>query len=298
MAESPPSPSPSRPFQLLADDLTWFIKCPELRVFHVTTSPADRALVLALVARTEGHAHNRSPYFVLEESITSDDIGFRSRAHRIAATHAERRALLAKEGIALDPVAEVDDAAAPVVAFAGQLDGCLRAQANAKELHGLTVVLAPTIVQKGTTFVDELVRLVRTPQLALVRWILIEVVPAPLCAPLQSALGEAMLTATALVPEAERRADMEARLAGMAAAPAGASPQVQLGFAGPRNVIAPPRFANLGRNPQSPEVKALLAKELGPLAALVGEGGALLRRQIAGAALAARDGRHAEAAAL
>ena len=58
MTIDPTPTSPSRTFQVLADDLTWFIKCPELRVFHITTSASDRVLALELVARSEiGRAH-------------------------------------------------------------------------------------------------------------------------------------------------------------------------------------------------------------------------------------------------
>lgn len=266
-------------------------------MLHVTTSGADRALALEILARSEGHPSNHSPYFVLEDHVAKDDSGFLSRAHRVREIHEERRRVLAKEELSLGESAQVDDTVEPVVAFGKQLLACLAAQQKLPELSGLTVVLAPTVVGEVRRFSDDLASLVRAPSLAQVRWMVLETEAPLLLEPLQSSLQQALLTSTAIVPESDRRADMAARLEAMAKAPAGGSPHVQLGFAGPRHVVAPPRFSELGRDPQSPETKALLQRELGPQAFLVGKGGSHLRRCITGAALSARDGKFADAVA-
>lgn len=289
--------APSAPFHALTDDITWFVKCTELRVLHVTTSGADRALTLEILARSEGHSSNHSPYFVLEDHVAKDDTGFLSRAHRVREIHEERRRVLAKDGLSLGESVSVDESVEPAVAFGKQLLACLAAQQNVPELTGLTVVLAPTVIGEVKRFCDDLIGLVRAPSLSQVRWMVLETEPARILEPLQSSLHEALLTSTAIVPESDRRADMAARLEAMAKAPVGGSPHVQLGFAGPRHVVAPPRFSELGRDPQSPETKALLQRELGPQAFLVGEGGSYLRRCITGAALSARDGKFSDAAA-
>ena len=93
--------------------------------------------------------------------------------------------------------------------------------------------------------------------------------------------------------------DAKAFVADIIALSRGASPQVSAGFAGPKDIVAPPRF---GKGPwgaaPSPEAMAILEKELGPQAALAGPAGAELRKLIKGAAFAGQEERWADAAHL
>ena len=78
----------TKPFLALQEDLSWFIRCPELRVLHVATGGDERSTVLQQVALSEGHPSNRSPFFVLEDAYTRSDDGWSVRAERMRVIHA------------------------------------------------------------------------------------------------------------------------------------------------------------------------------------------------------------------
>jgi hypothetical protein len=92
-----------RVFADLAEDLTWFIKCPEIRLLHIATTGTERPVVVHQLALTEGHGHNKSPFFILEDAHTKDEQGWMARAERIAVIHDARRTAMASEGYRLPP---------------------------------------------------------------------------------------------------------------------------------------------------------------------------------------------------
>jgi len=287
-----------RVFATLADDLTWFIKCPEIRLLHVATSGTERPVVVHQLALTEGHSHNKSPFFVLEEAHTKDDPGWTARAERIGVIHEARRSAMATEGYRLPSIPALAEGAEPLAAVAWQLQQCLEAQKGVAELEGMMVVLAPTSIEQPQAFADSVLALVRSPSMSQVRFVVVEL-GSVLAKPFTHALGDAVMTNECAVDPAVYRKEMSEALAASAAAPVGASPEVASGGAGPKNVIAPPRFGKPSRDAAfTPEQEALLAKELGPAVALLGPSGALLRQRIFGAALAMQEGRFGAGVAL
>jgi hypothetical protein len=287
-----------RVFADLAEDLTWFIKCPEIRLLHIATTGTERPVVVHQLALTEGHGHNKSPFFILEDAHTKDEQGWMARAERIAVIHDARRTAMASEGYRLPPIPALVHGAEPLAAMAWQLQQCLEAQHGIPELDGLMVVLAPTVLEQPQAFADSVLALVRAPALSNVRYVVIEMGDA-LAKPFSDALADAAMTSECAVDPAAYRQEMSDALAASAAAPVGASPEVAAGGAGPKDVIAPPRFGKPPRDAAfTPEQEATLAKELGPAVALLGASGALLRQRVAGAALAMQERRFAAAIAL
>jgi len=282
-------------FADLDKDLTWFIKRPQIRVLHVETSGTERPVVMEQVAMAEGHGHNKSPFFVLEDAHTKNDDGWAARAKRVVAIHEARRELLAKEEYALDPVTTVAESKSSLIETAWYLERCLKAQREVAVLDGLVVVLAPSVLEKAKDFAENIVSLVRTPSLASVRYIVVEL-GDELVKPLMKSLGEAVMSTECIVDASYSRQEQNEALAGVADAPEGVSPEASAGFAAPKDVVAPPCFGKPARDvPLSPEASEFLTNNLGPAAALLGEGGARLRRRVAGAALAMQESRFDDA---
>ena len=280
----------------LAEDLTWFFTCPEIRLIHIRTAGTERPVVVQQLTITEGHAYNRSPFFVIEDAHTKDEPGWLARAGRIGVIHEARRKAMAEEGYRLPAIPLLVDASDPLAATAWRLQQCVEAQKGISELDGLVVVLAPTILEQPQTFADSVLALVRS--LPKVRFVVIEL-GDELAKPFTKALGDAAMTNDCAVDPAVYRKEMTDQLAASAAAPVGASPEVAVGGAGPKNVIAPPRFGKPARDAAfTPEEQAILTKELGPSAALLGPNGALLRQRVLGAALAMQERQFAKAISL
>ncbi len=247
------------------------------------------------MALTEGHGHNKSPFFVLEDAHTKDEDGWLARAERVGVIHEARREAMATEGYQLAPIPALVHGGNGLASMAWKLEQGLNAQQSVPELDGLVVVLAPTVLEQPESFANDVLTLVRTPSLTRVRYIVVEVGNA-LTEPLASALGNAAQFSDCIIDPMVYRREQTETLAAAAAAPVGASPEVSMGGAGPKQVIAPPRHGKPPRDAvPSPEQKDLLAKELGPAVALLGPGGALLRQRIAGAALALQQQRFAAA---
>jgi hypothetical protein len=295
-------PSPSRPshhvFAALAEDLTWFIKCPEIRVLHIATGATERPVVVHQLALTEGHGHNRSPFFVLEDARTSSDDGWLARAERVAVIHEARRKAMAGEGHELPALAPLVHGGDALSAMGWQLQQCLAAQQSVPILEGLVVVLAPTALAGPMAFAEEILSLLRAPSLRGVRFVVVEVGRESV-GTLADVLREQAMFVECAVDPADYRREQAEILAACAAAPPGASPEVSTGGAGPKGVVAPPRHGKPPRDAAlSPAATELLTEELGPAASLIGAVGALLRQRILGAALAMQEGEAGRAVAL
>ena len=283
-----------KPFADLQNDLSWFHTCPELRVLHIATSGVDRPLVVAQVAMSAAHALNRSPFFLLEDAHTRLSDGWEARALRVREIHEARR-----EGMPeLDQLPPGIEARQALSTFGAQLVKALAAHAKLVVLDGALVALAPGVLEEPAAFVRDIVAIAKVPGLARVRFIVIEL--GDDCRePLQKAFEDAFFFNVCVVDPAARREEAKRQLGAGAAAPAGASPEVAAGFAGPRDVVAPPRYGKPAWGAAlTPEAKAILEKELGPPAALAGPMGAELRRAIKGAAFAAQEERWPDTAKL
>lgn len=291
---SPPVATPSGPshavFSALAADVTWFFLAPEIRVLHVATSGSERPVALHQLTLSEGHPHNRSPFFVLEDAHLAIESGWLARAERMAVIHAERRELLAKEGMSLGAIPALVHRPNELATFGEQLRQCLAAQRSAKELHGLVVVLAPGVVEESAALVTSIVALTKEPDFADVRFIVLELGDT-LAPGIEKALGsEAVLRARCEVdPEVYRREHLAA-MAAAASAPVGAAPEQLAGGAAPKGVVPPDQMT--GGPTLDPK---LLEKELGAAAALMGAAGVALRQDILGAAVAVQEGKGARA---
>ena len=94
----------TRPLDALAEDLSWFIRAPELRLFHVVVSAALRPAALSLLEAAELHADNLSPLFPTDAPFSPAQPGWGARRDAIHARHRDRRGALAEAGIPLDPL--------------------------------------------------------------------------------------------------------------------------------------------------------------------------------------------------
>lgn len=283
-----------QPFVDLQSDLSWFHTCPELRVMHIATSGTDRPVVVTQVTMSEAHALNRSPFFLLEDAQTQLDDGWEVRALRLRETHQARRGGM-PELRALPPALP---ARQPLADFGAQLTHVLEAHAKTPLLEGATLVLAPATLEEPAAFVHNVVALARVPALAKVRFVVVELGDA--CRdPLREAFPEGFLASVCVVDPVARRDEAKRKLAAGAGAPAGASPHVAAGFAGPKDIVAPPRFGKPAWGAAlSAEAMTALEQEIGPQAALAGPTGAELRRTIKIAALAAQEQRWVHAVAV
>ncbi|WP_394823274.1 tetratricopeptide repeat protein [Pendulispora albinea] len=285
----------SEPFCALQEDLSWFIGCPEIRVMHITTGGEERPVVLHQVALAEGNPYNRSPFFVLEDAHTNDDPGWSVRAERMRLIHEARREAMVKEGYSLHLLPPLAHDARDIVTFGRQIHQCLLAQAAVPELSGLVLVLAPGVLEAPNDFAGAVLELLRVQAFAQVRIIVIELGNA-LVKPLMHQVADAGLSATCIVDKERSRQEYGAKLAAMARAPAAASAEVQSGFAGPKDVCAPPRHGQPPRDVAlPPEVTEALAAATGPMAGLAGAAGKLLKQRIAGAAFAMQEQRYPDA---
>ncbi|WP_394834566.1 hypothetical protein LVJ94_49535 [Pendulispora rubella] len=285
----------SEPFMALQEDLSWFMECPEIRLMHIATGGEERAVVLHQVALAEGDARNRSPFFALEDAHTRDDPGWTVRAERMRVIHEARREAMAKEGYALGPLPPLTYDAQEIVTFGRQIQQCLYVHSMVPELGGLVLVLAPGVLEAPNDFAVALLELLRVQAFAQVRIVVIEL-GHTLADPLMRPLGEAGLSATCLVDKDARRREYAAQLAAMAQAPAAASAEVQSGFAGPKDVCAPPRHGKPPRDAElPPEVAQALAEAAGPMAGLAGAAGRVLKQRIVGAAFAMQEQRYPDA---
>ena len=161
-------------YALLDDDVTWFFRTPEVRVLHVATGATERPVALHQLTLSEGHAFNHSPFFVLEDAHSTIEPRWLARAERMAVIHAERRKLLAEEGMTLAPLPALVHGSSDIAAFAEQLLQALTAQQNEPLLEGLVVVLAPSILEDSGSFTASLLALLQQKSLAEVRWIVLE----------------------------------------------------------------------------------------------------------------------------
>jgi tetratricopeptide (TPR) repeat protein len=297
-----PSELPSHHvYAALADDLTWFFTCKEIRLLHVTMGSSQRDVVLAQLALAEGHGANRSPFFVLEDAHTKDDPGWLARAERISVVHDTRRAAMASEGYRLDAIEAVSHSDEPLLAFSKQLGRCLYAQREVNELDGLVVVLAPTLLEEPKAFTEAVLALLRAPApspLTHVRFVVASV-RAEDAEPFVAALGDAAMTVRCVVDPKTVRREQAETLSAAVTAGVDEGPEARMGGAGPSGVTVPACSGKPKRDAVlDPDQQAVVANTLGAAATLLGAPGALLRQRILGAALAVQEQRFEDAVAL
>ncbi|HEX2659772.1 MAG TPA: hypothetical protein VHU40_15915, partial [Polyangia bacterium] len=275
----------ARPLRRLQEELAWFARAAEVKLLHVRTDATLRGAVLDLVMAHESHADNRALFFRFADAAMKPGGGWDERARRLRAMWQEKTESLAPAGIALRPL---DDHAGMGTDFGAVLyraESCL-----APPLTQIVAVIAPAQVEDGLAFREEMKRLVGARELGHVRWVVVEV-DGPSLMPLVERLGDAALSCVCLVDEREQQDDL--------AALGAARPHEEVAVVVPPSTwrapgampdVVPPPRADLPRRATDDELRAV-----GLSPTFVNGGGVALKQLISGAALALRQGQHADA---
>jgi tetratricopeptide (TPR) repeat protein len=280
----------ARPIRDLIDDLSWFVRARELRVFHLRTSPDLRATALRLAAAQELHAENPSPWVVLEDPFTPDSDGWLARTERLRIQHEQRRRRMAEEGQHLPDLPERPAVTDPIADFGAQLAQLLVTKADWHD--GLVVVLAPTRVENARAFCEAVRALLAANGLRAVRWVLIESEAGAL-EPIAAYVGEQAMRVIFLVDEAEAQRNLAQLIDAAESAPADISGPARVGAAWPPGVSPPERLNRPRADPES--IDEILRKE-GIHMPLAGARGTELSRAVLRGAQALRGGHAAQAA--
>ncbi|HEY2517784.1 MAG TPA: hypothetical protein VGI39_43240 [Polyangiaceae bacterium] len=281
----------TKPFLKLSEDLTFFVRAREVRLFNVVTCVEDRRVVLTQVALAEGHGFNQSPFFVLEDGHAPDEEGWDARAERMRVIHEERRAAMAGGEVALPPLPPLLHADHGRVTFARQCAQVAGTYSMAP-FEGVVVVLAPARMAEPAAFEAAVRDYLASPHLRDVRFVVVDLDESSVARLLEELGEEQVLRVRCAVDRAALREEQEQQLARAASAPAGAGLYAPLGGVGPR--VAPPPRVDA---PPPPLPASELATVLGGAAPLAGEVGEEIRKRVFGAAHALQRGRGEEAIA-
>jgi tetratricopeptide (TPR) repeat protein len=285
--------SMAQPLMQVVKAVQQFIIAPEVRLLHVVTEPSLRLAVLEHIAAGEHHGDNHAPFFVLETPTWDGEDEWEGRAEELRADYEELRALLAKEGqgVSLPEIWPPPHGQRELARFCVELSEALR-RFSAPPFGGVVLVLAPVEVRDPKRWVSEVKALLARRELRNARLIVVEA-DGPHSEALAVALAKEALRVDARPDEKQLREDMAQMLAGMAAAPAGATGAQVVGAAGPR-VAPPPR--KKAPPPMSDAQREELARELKLAPALLDPGfQQALRLKVFSAAHAMREGKAAQA---
>ncbi|HXU63774.1 MAG TPA: hypothetical protein VN962_18880, partial [Polyangia bacterium] len=280
------------PLRRLQEEGAWFTRAHELRLLHVRTDASMRGAVIEQVMALEHHADNRALFYRFDDPFAGADRGWPARVQRLADQHDEKIASVAPAGIVVQPLGRAGASPEPTAVGFSALLFQIRPLLGAP-LNGAVVVLAPAQIEDAALFHQELSALVAAPQLAHVRWIVVEADGAA-ARELVVALGPRALDCDCLVDEAQQQRDLAAGGAAAVSDPPLVLP-IELGWRAPGampDVAAPPR-RDRGRLPTDDELRAA-----GLSPKFVKGGGEQLKKLILGAALAMRQSRHPDAVAL
>lgn len=279
------------PLEKLRESLRWFIAVPELQVMHVSVSQELRESVLAKIVDAQGQKQNRSAIFFMLAPATDDPSDWRERVTELNegfASYAEAAAQASPPQVLRAP--RGTDGVG-VLALVNALGATV--EAVAASAQGVIAVLAPQELTNPTRWVADLTQLLTNRSLRSVRFIVVEVAPAPSRA-LIAPMGGFAECVDVHVDPATSKVLLTRLLAGMKTAPPGAEPARIAGAAGPREA-PPPRK---GRGAPPPEVAAEELRKLGVNPAF-GDPEVMkaLRIETLSASLALQDGRLKDAIA-
>ncbi len=269
-------------------DAAWFARAHEVRLLHVSTSADLGAAALKLCVGQEYHADNHSLFLACEEPALAGSDSWYSRSQTLRKQYAAKQEALAKSGIVLGTLGAAQKRTPPIIELAALLQEIL--QCLVEPIRGLVIVFAPTQVEPGAPFADDLRQLLQSPALTPVRFIVMER-DSSAARVLVDELGPQHALATEWHrDEAATLLDLRALVGPIPAAPTFTPepPKWQPPGAGPD--VEPPARKDALPPPSDAE---LTASGLNP--AFVNGGAQLLQKLLLGGALAAKEGRHAEA---
>lgn len=164
----------------LTDQASCFVRIRRHRVFHVRVAADVRKVALKVVMAMENHGLNQSPWIFVPDATLGAHRGWPARVERLRADHATRHEAFVEAGhdmreLALPEGGDGDSLASlhgPVGAFGAMV----RAYRHSLPgfLDGLVVVLAPTRVELSSEWSADLHALIQSPELADVRWVLVD----------------------------------------------------------------------------------------------------------------------------
>ncbi len=271
------------PLERVVEAAEWFVRTPSLRLLHVTTSSVLRNPVLSHLTAAELLDANRAPFFVLEAPTEPGDDGWSFRTEELRLDWDVLREG-APASAPLPALAPPEPSEFPLAGFAFELGRAL--SLLPPSVSGLVVVLAPVWIRDAARWQSDLELLLRETVLTNVRFVVVETDTA-CTAPIVRQLSESAEHVDATVDLAAAGEEADARLAGMKAAPRGATGVQLVGGAGP-SVLPPPR----GAPPSlSPEARAAHAGRQGVAPVLLDSDAMRdLRVAVLSAAAAMRDG--------
>ena len=271
----------------LQEDAAWFARAKELRLLHVTTTADLAGAALKLCAGQEYHADNKSLFFLFEEPHLLGNDGWYSRSQTLRKQYTAKQQGLEKEGIRLAALRPPEKRTPPIAEFTQVLQEILHGLAA--PIEGVVLVLAPTRVEPGSTFAQELRSMIQSSTLSKVRWLVIE--RDELSArPLVDELRERALASEWLRDENEANKD----LAALVGPPdqIAQSAEKPLGWQAPGAMpdVEPPPRVNA-----APPLTDEQIREQGLSPEFVKGGGQALQKALLGAALALKQGNHTDA---
>lgn len=220
------------PLEMLTEVVSLFASERERRLLVVLVDERLRGPALDVVTAIDNHADDRSAVVRLDEPFAADDLGWGTRAARLRAdVEAPAAATAPSAGAAAPPG---DTVGGDLGSFAGQLaDLC--ATAHAADRAGVTLVLAPTVVEVPDAVVRDVGALIRAATISAVRWIVVTDDEA-LAMSLADQLGEPGELAACRVDEARLRTETAA-----AVSSAGTNSRRSLGSVWPAGKQPPSR---------------------------------------------------------
>jgi len=240
-------PSRSQALDLCRRHAGAFLVAGELRLLHITAQAEERAEVLTILAALEFHADARGPVVVLPDAAAGPGRGWAYRVERLRAEHAARTEADQPLGpfVWSDEHTERD----PIARFGAAARAMVDAIATMPESSStLTLVLAPTQIEEPATWCAELRALLERPELAAVRWIVVdEGQGAPVAAKLSAVEGKTWARAHEVAPEPF---DLGGLSASIEVAEDGTVDLRRFGRAGPKGVRPP---ARRGRDEPAPD---------------------------------------------
>jgi tetratricopeptide (TPR) repeat protein len=228
-----------KPIDDLREILRWFIAVQELQLLHVAVSSELRQPALREIAQAQAQEQNRAALFFFTTPALNDDSDWSDRIVELA----ESFEMFAEEAAKGAPPHTLRAPAwtqnPGVPGFKTALKQAVNAVQPACD-DGVVAILAPEGIEDSLRWVTELRHLVGDRSLSKVRFIVVELAPAPSRA-LATEMGGFAESVDLELDAGASKVFLAKILRGMKTAPPGADPQRVAGMAGPREAPPPRR---------------------------------------------------------